>query len=266
MNLSSKTTFLAFAVLGCLVSILFLIPIHDYVVFHEVERGLLERATFSDSPVEYVLDSMARTLSGQRFLGAIFFGFVGVVLGTIFYVAFRSLYKKNIEITNLRQEIERDISLLLRKHESDFLEFKSSFRWDYKKNEINKTLELAVLKNIAAFLNAQGGSVLIGVDDDANVLGLENDYQTLKTKNRDGLELAFMTAVATKIGTNFCSFITVLFHEIDGDEICQILISKSTKPAYVSNGKDTKFYLRAGASARELNIKEAADYISDRWK
>ncbi len=36
------------------------------------------------------------------------------------------------------------------------------------------------MKTIAAFGNTDGGIFLIGVDDDKNILGLENDFQTLK--------------------------------------------------------------------------------------
>jgi hypothetical protein len=57
--------------------------------------------------------------------------------------------------------------------ESDELEFKSTLRWDLKEGTVNKKLEDVIIKTVAAFANSDGGSVLIGVDDDGNVLGLD---------------------------------------------------------------------------------------------
>ncbi len=74
--------------------------------------------------------------------------------------------------------------------ESAGLEFKSSARWDFKENRINKALEQVILKTCAAFLNTDGGALLIGVDDDGKVVGLERDYKTLgKKRNRDAMRI-----------------------------------------------------------------------------
>ena len=65
------------------------------------------------------------------------------------------------EETNLRP-----ITDLIELGESSILEFKSTFQWDVVKGEQNKALRLSSLKTIAAFLNSQGGTLLIGVEDD----------------------------------------------------------------------------------------------------
>ena len=51
-----------------------------------------------------------------------------------------------------------------------------------------KVLEKVISKTIAAFMNSEGGTLFIGVDDDGNVIGLENDYLLLKKRNSDGFE------------------------------------------------------------------------------
>ena len=46
-----------------------------------------------------------------------------------------------------------------------------------------------------------GGSLLIGVSDSGEVVGIEHDFQTLRSKpNRDGWELAFTQAMANHLG------------------------------------------------------------------
>jgi predicted HTH transcriptional regulator len=38
--------------------------------------------------------------------------------------------------------------------------------------------QLAILKTIAAFMNSEGGTLIVGVDDSGNILGVEKDYET----------------------------------------------------------------------------------------
>jgi len=50
-------------------------------------------------------------------------------------------------------------------------------------------LELAVVKTVAGFMNAMSGTLLIGVDDEGQVLGLDNDFKITQKGNKDGFEL-----------------------------------------------------------------------------
>ena len=85
-----------------------------------------------------------------------------------------------------RKLLEQSIPSLINEGENEFVEFKSSLRHDYYQVKTNKNLEMVIMKSIAGFLNAKGGTLLIGVDDFGEVLGLDNDYFTLKKKLRDG--------------------------------------------------------------------------------
>ena len=51
----------------------------------------------------------------------------------------------------------------------------TTLRWDLKEAGVNKKLEEVIIKTIAAFANSQGGTLLIGVADDGDVIGLEPD-------------------------------------------------------------------------------------------
>lgn len=149
--------------------------------------------------------------------------------------------------------------------ESAVLEFKSSFRWDIKENKLNKNLENVIIKSIAGFLNADGGTLIIGVDDNGKPLGIEKDYSTLKKKDRDGFEQAIMTIIALKLGANICRLALVVFHKVNNLDVCRIVVMPAHQAVYVKEGNNAKFYLRTGVSTRELNIKEAIEYINIRW-
>jgi hypothetical protein len=69
----------------------------------------------------------------------------------------------------------RPISELIRLGESAVLEFKSTLQWDVRQAQANHNLRISVLRTVAAFMNSQGGTLVIGVDDDGTVLGLDRD-------------------------------------------------------------------------------------------
>ena len=61
----------------------------------------------------------------------------------------------------------RNAEELIKRGESKTLEFKSTLRWSLKEDrQDDKGVTHAVLKTIAAFLNTEGGDLLIGVADD----------------------------------------------------------------------------------------------------
>jgi hypothetical protein len=78
---------------------------------------------------------------------------------------------------------------LIAEGESDSVEFKSSLRWDFAERCVNKKLEEVVVKSVVAFTNGQGGTLLIGVSDEGQVLGLESNYAGLGDIDRDKFEL-----------------------------------------------------------------------------
>ena len=97
-------------------------------------------------------------------------------------MAYRMRLRNLTTLEKVVSSAEDGVIQLLRTGESETLEFKSSLRWDAKRSQLNKKLEEVVLKTIGAFNNSRGGILVIGVDDGGNILGLENDYSTLKKK------------------------------------------------------------------------------------
>jgi hypothetical protein len=95
---------------------------------------------------------------------------------------------------------------------------------------------------------------------------LENDYQTLKKQNQDGFEQTIMTAIAANIGADLCSHVSVLFHVIDNKDICRLIVSPSARPVFLTQGNTPKLYVRTGGATRDLNIQEALEFASMRWK
>jgi predicted HTH transcriptional regulator len=108
-------------------------------------------------------------------------------------------------------------------------------------------------------MNAEGGTLFIGVDDQGNVLGLENDYKTLKIEhqNSDGLELRQSVEKYTK-NKIANEFFQVKFYTLGGKEICEVIVSPTPKPVFIYDeaGKQQECYIRIGNSSKPYNLDE----------
>jgi len=154
---------------------------------------------------------------------------------------------------------------LLVKPEGPTLEFKSTLRYDLRRNEENAALEKSVVKTIAGFLNSEGGTLLIGVEDTSELVGIEFDFQTLGKRNRDGFELKLTELVTKYLGENARPYCTVGFEEIEEKTICRVEINSSPVPVYLTDGERKYFYVRAGNSTRPYEMDEAHQYIAQHW-
>lgn len=158
----------------------------------------------------------------------------------------------------LLQSDSVDLSELIAQGENNRLEFKSSFRWDYRENKVNKKLEEVIMKSIAAFSNAKGGVLFIGVDDSGCTLGLEKDYSTFKQANKDHFELHLRNLVNEEYGVPFTTNnLNISFPVIKTKEVCMIEIRQGQEPVYTTitdkNGSQVeRFYVRSGNTSQEL--------------
>lgn len=181
-------------------------------------------------------------------------------------------YLNNISITNENIKTEIDLEEIIKSGEHSFLEFKSTMRWNLRETRQDKKMEEMILKSIAAFNNAEGGKLLIGVADDGEILGLQYDYNTLKEENKDHFELHLRNIVNSAYGKDFATTqITVGFPMIEESEICEIDIKPGTKPLFLEviskNGqKQKKFFVRSGNSSQDLDIVETAEYVKRRFE
>ena len=108
--------------------------------------------------------------------------------------------------------------------------------------------------------------LLIGVADDGSIIGLEQDYQSLKKPNQDGFEQAIMTAVSAHLGADLCRNIHILFYVLEGKHLCRLIITPSGRPVYLNQNNVPKLYVRTGGATRDLTIQEALEFAQVRWE
>ena len=118
---------------------------------------------------------------------------------------------------------------------------------------------------IAAFLNTDGGTLLLGVADDGTALGLEADYQTLQKKNADGYELFLTDLLLGHYGKDCSPSLRITFHPLDGKQVCRLIAQPAPRPVWVKEGAEEHLYLRSGNSTRRLSTREVLEYCKQRW-
>ena len=169
-------------------------------------------------------------------------------------------------------ESEVTIEDMISAGENSLTEFKTTFRWDMKEERINKKLEEVAMKTIAGFNNAEGGILIMGVDDDYGIIGLDFDYNTLRDGDKDKFEIHLRNLINEVYGVGFATKnISVNFPIIEDKEVCVVDIKKGDKPIYTKmtdkNGqKSEKFYVRSGNSSQEIaSLAEINSYINGRF-
>ncbi|MDD3969949.1 MAG: DUF262 domain-containing protein [Candidatus Pacebacteria bacterium] len=150
--------------------------------------------------------------------------------------------------------------------ENDYVEFKSSLRWDYEQGIVSKLMESIIAKTIAAFMNSVGGKLLIGINDDGEILGIEKDYETLKNKNKDGFLLQLTQVINTYLGKEFNQYANIKIVKIAEKDICVVSVTSSAMPVFLKNNEKEEFYIRASASSQPMSIREANEYIKTHWE
>lgn len=146
--------------------------------------------------------------------------------------------------------------------ESYNLEFKTSLRWDVHQEKKNPAIEHASLKTICAFLNSSGGHLLIGVEDDGLIRGVEID----QFENGDRFLLHFWNLVKSSMGQEVTPYIRTILEKVEGRTVCHVRCMRSPSPVFLrQKGFPEEFYIRTGPSSASLEIREALKYIGERF-
>ena len=107
------------------------------------------------------------------------------------------------------------------------MEFKSSPRWNLKEDrKDDKRITHAVLKTIAAFLNPDGGDLLIGVADDGSAVRVKHDK--LETDDKFMRHLAQVVRNGLGVRASIC--LVPKMQSVDGKRVCLVSCRRSPEP------------------------------------
>lgn len=147
------------------------------------------------------------------------------------------------------------------------VEYKSTMRFNLHTSQRDDVMELQILKSLAGFMNARGGTLLVGVDDLGKPLGLANDYALTGNRGRDGFENALTTLLDRAVGKVAVSNISVRFDVVGDVDVCRIDVAPAGNPVYVSWKNDQQFfYVRLNNTTRPFSMAETVEYVKQHWR
>lgn len=159
------------------------------------------------------------------------------------------------------------IKAIIEGGESVVVEFKSTARVNLYTRAADTKITWSVLKTIAAFMNTNGGTLLVGVDDHGEAVGIEADYPLVKGRNRDGWERWLTRAVKDALGSVAATDMSLHFCTLDGRVIARVDVRPSAAPIFVS-GKGNQqpiFFARLNNATEELLGPELLAYRQKHW-
>lgn len=160
------------------------------------------------------------------------------------------------------------VTALIAAGESKVVEFKSTARKNLHTGDKDPKIEWATLKTLAGFMNAHGGTLLIGVADDGGIVGIEEDFAFLKDRDRDHWEQWLASAVATSMGKPAAAEVDVRFAAVDGGTVARIDVGPAAGPVFATPpGGDGKplYMVRLNNTTQELAGQDALDHQKKRW-
>jgi len=152
---------------------------------------------------------------------------------------------------------------IIKKGEGQKIEFKATLQQSINNPEIpNHVIENMVIKSIVGFCNTEGGSLLIGINDDKKCIGIEADA----FQNTDKFKNHLKNILGGRVEQDVFSFIKTEFFIIEGKTICLIECGKSDTALFVQYEGVTHFYKRNLESTDSLNPQETLEYCKKRFK
>ena len=154
-----------------------------------------------------------------------------------------------------------DLTEIIADGEADSVEFKSTLRVNLHTGERDDRMQQTVIKTIAGFLNTHGGTLIIGVADDGNPVGIDAD----RFASEDKMSQHLANLVNSRIGAKAWASLHANFEDYSGVRVLTVRCEASQSPAYAKEGDSQAFYVRAGTSTVALPLDQIADYIKERF-
>jgi predicted HTH transcriptional regulator len=123
-----------------------------------------------------------------------------------------------------------------------------------------------VAKTVAGFLNAQGGTLVIGVADDGTLLGIEPDLLSLGRSDLDGYQQKLIQVLENYLGIGALMNVRMRFDTINGMTGCIVEVDSSPQAVFLKDADKNEFYARIGNTTRSFDPQGAHEYISMHWQ
>ena len=146
----------------------------------------------------------------------------------------------------------------IRTGEGKHLEFKQTLSLCMREKQKKDYVEHAILKTLCGFMNTDGGVLLVGVDDDGLIVGVDREMKMLYKSSRDEYFKKIRNLVDANLGIENSSFIDWKLHDVDEKSVLRFEVRQSTRPVFL---KKSEFYIRTNPATDKLDGEEMITYI-----
>jgi hypothetical protein len=169
--------------------------------------------------------------------------------------------RKNPELFSNFETSPEYIQELIKQGENEKLEFKSTLRVNLHTKEPDKKIEHSMLKTITAFLNSNGGILLVGVSDKGAINGIEADA----FQNTDQFYRHYTNLLKTRIGNEYLPFIQSFLVLIQDHHVLKIECKPCNNPVFLLTDQREEFYVRAGPASVRLEGRKLINYVNEKF-
>jgi len=200
--------------------------------------------------------------------------------------------EQQVGITKSKESTNPDTSVkdLIANGETHFVEYKTDALWsaNYSAEDIKKhrpqtselhafgknTSKIIIAKTLAAFLNSEGGHLVIGFKEGKNgqsneIVGVDVEFSKLKDASVDGYRRMITEVIKdyfpSSVFNMFNTYFEISFEEIDSKCLCLISVTKSKKRVFIKLQKKDYFFIRIDASTRQLQGEQILEYCDSRF-
>lgn len=169
----------------------------------------------------------------------------------------------------LRREPARQSTESLLESGEDFrVEYKGSFEADLMERNIPAhVMHWNCVKAVLGFLNREGGTLLVGVADNGEVLGLDSDL-SIYQNSLDKLQRKVNGVFSNTLGDAIASSLAIQYENLHDRTVCRIDVPKSQNLVFLqkdfSQGKSSELYVRRSGETKGLSGVEIVTYLANR--
>jgi restriction endonuclease S subunit len=150
----------------------------------------------------------------------------------------------------------------IRSGEGKHLEFKQTIKLCIRENKKKDYIEHEILKTLCGFLNTDGGILIVGVDDNQIIVGIDHEMNLHYKGSKDDYLKTVRNLVHTNLGIENSSFIEWEIYDVDGKSLLRFDVKQSTRPVFLKNDD---FYIRTNPATDKLVGKQLITYIDQHF-
>jgi predicted HTH transcriptional regulator/uncharacterized protein YwbE len=196
-----------------------------------------------------------------------------------------------LDVDDINKKNAIELKKIIEKGENFNSEFKLSSLWsvNYAEEDIKKSRSMEVhyykqkaskiiiAKSISAFMNSEGGNLIIGVKEkkegssEFEIIGINDEFKKLKDQTKDGYKRMILDEIIKpyfpgKIINHLNKYLDINFIDMEDKVLCLINIKRSESRVFLRIVDREIFMIRTESENRILEGEKLVDYCIRHWK